>query len=73
MVRNQFLETLKNNGLTKLEAMGEIFDPNFHEALAQQPSEGAKDQEVIQVFQEGYTLNGRLIRAAKVVIANNEK
>ena len=72
MVRNQFLETLKNNGLKKLDALGEIFDPNFHEAMAQQPAEGKRDQEIIQVFQEGYTLNGRLLRAAKVIIANNE-
>lgn len=71
MVRNQFLETLKNNGLERINALGETFDPNFHEAMAQQPAEGKEDQEVIQVFQEGYKLNGRLLRAAKVVIANN--
>ncbi len=72
MVRNQFLSTLKGNGLEKIEALGEIFDPNFHEAMAQQPAEGKQDQEVIQVFQHGYSLNGRLLRAAKVVIAKND-
>ncbi|MAF76702.1 MAG: nucleotide exchange factor GrpE [Halobacteriovoraceae bacterium] len=72
MVRNQFLNTLKNNGLEKVNALGEIFDPNFHEAMAQQPAEGKKDQEIIQVFQHGYSLNGRLLRAAKVVIAKND-
>lgn len=72
MVRKQFLDVLKANGLEKVEAMGEIFDPNLHEAMAQQPAEGKKDQEVIQVFQHGYVLNGRLLRAAKVVIANTE-
>ncbi len=71
MVKNQFLDVLKQNGLEKIEAMGEIFDPNFHEALAQQPAEGKKDDEVIQVYQPGYSLNGRLIRAAKVVVAKN--
>ena len=71
MVKNQFLDVLKQNGLEKIEAMGEIFDPNFHEALAQQPAEGKKDDEVIQVYQTGYSLNGRLIRAAKVVVAKN--
>ena len=71
MVKNQFLDVLKQNGLEKIEAMGEIFDPNFHEALAQQPAEGKKDDEVIQVYQQGYSLNGRLIRAAKVVVAKN--
>lgn len=72
MVRNQFLNTLKNNGLEKIEAIGKVFDPNFHEAMAQQPAEGKKDEEVIQVFQHGYSLNGRLLRAAKVVIAKND-
>lgn len=71
MVRNQFLEVLKNNGLERLETLGEIFDPNFHEAMSQMPAEGKKDQEIIQEFQKGYVLNGRLLRAAKVVIANN--
>lgn len=71
MVRKQFLEVLKGSGLEKIEALGETFDPNFHEAMAQQPAEGKEDQEVIQVFQPGYQLNGRLIRPAKVVIANN--
>ena len=72
MVRNQFLEVLKSNGLKKVEALGEIFDPNLHEAMAQQPAEGKKDQEVIQVYQHGYTLNGRLLRPSKVVIAKND-
>lgn len=71
MVRKQFLEVLKSSGLEKVEALGKTFDPNFHEAMAQQPAEGKEDQEVIQVFQPGYILNGRLLRAAKVVIANN--
>ncbi|MCF8059133.1 MAG: nucleotide exchange factor GrpE [Bacteriovoracaceae bacterium] len=72
MVRKQFLDVLKNNGLEKIEALGKIFDPNLHEALAQQPAEDKEDQEVIQIFQHGYILNGRLLRAAKVVIAKND-
>lgn len=72
MVRKQFLDVLNNNGLKKVESLGEIFDPNFHEAMAQQPAEGKEDQEIIQVFQHGYELNGRLLRAAKVVIAKND-
>ncbi len=72
MVRTQFLNVLKSNGLEKIEALGETFDPNFHEAMAQMPAEGKQDQEVIQVYQHGYSLNGRLLRAAKVVIAKND-
>ena len=71
MVRDQFITTLKSNGLEEVKTLGEIFDPNFHEALAQQPAEGKKDQEILQEYQKGYLLNGRLLRAAKVVVTNN--
>ncbi|EQC48765.1 co-chaperone GrpE [Bacteriovorax sp. BSW11_IV] len=71
MVRNQFLDVLKSNGLEVIEAVGKEFDPNFHEALAQQPAEGKKDQEVILEYQRGYILNGRVLRASKVVVAKN--
>jgi len=72
MVRTQFLNVLKSNGLEKIEALGEIFDPNFHEAMAQMPAEGKNNEEIIQIYQHGYSLNGRLLRAAKVVIAKND-
>ncbi|MBD66746.1 MAG: nucleotide exchange factor GrpE [Halobacteriovoraceae bacterium] len=72
MIHKLFLETLEKHGLKQIEALGQEFDPNFHEALAQQPAEGKKDMEVILVHQNGYTLNERVIRAAKVVVAKNE-
>ncbi len=71
MVSKLFLDTLEKHGLKRIEALGEEFDPNFHEALAQQPAEGKKDMEVIQVFENGYTLNDRVVRAAKVIVAKN--
>lgn len=71
MIRNQFLDVLKNNGLTQVDSLGKAFDPNFHEAVAQAPAAGKADQEIITEYQRGYTLNGRLLRAAKVVVANN--
>ena len=71
MISKQFIESLVKHGLTQVNAMGEIFDPNFHEALSQQPAEGKKDMEVIQVHQSGYTLNERLIRPSKVIVEKN--
>lgn len=71
MVRDQFIDVLKKNGLETVKSVGEIFDPNFHEALAQQPAEGKEDQEILTEYQKGYILNGRLLRAAKVVVAKN--
>lgn len=71
MVRNQFVEALKQSGLEPIESIGEIFDPNFHEAMSQQAAEGKEDMEIIAEFEKGYILNGRLIRAAKVVVVKN--
>ncbi|MBC7537177.1 MAG: nucleotide exchange factor GrpE [Bacteriovorax sp.] len=71
MIRSQFLDVLKQSGLTQVETVGKIFDPNFHEAVAQAPAPGKADQEIITEYQRGYLLNGRLLRAPKVVVANN--
>lgn len=73
MVQKQFLETLASHGLTPVEAVGKEFDPNYHEALAQEYAEGVKPNHVIKEFQKGYTLNGRLLRAAKVVVASDKQ
>ncbi|MCO4792906.1 MAG: nucleotide exchange factor GrpE [Bacteriovoracaceae bacterium] len=71
MVRKQFLDVLKSSGLEIVESVGKSFDPNFHEAMAQQPAEGKEDDEIIMEFQRGYVLNGRLLRAAKVIVVKN--
>ncbi len=71
MIRKQFLDVLKQNGLVEIESLGKIFDPNFHEAVAQAPAPDKQDQEIITEYQHGFILNGRLLRAAKVVVANN--
>lgn len=73
MINKQFIESLEKHGLKQVNALGEIFDPEKHEALAQQADNTKKNMEVIQVHQEGYTLNGRLLRPAKVVVAKNEE
>lgn len=72
MIEKMFIENLAKHGLKQIEAMGKEFDPNFHEALAQQPAEGKKHMEIIQVHQAGYTLNERVIRAAKVIVVKND-
>lgn len=71
MVKKQFSDVLLSNGLTEIESIGKTFDPNFHEAMAQQPAEGKENDEIISEFQKGYILNGRLLRAAKVIIVKN--
>jgi molecular chaperone GrpE len=72
MVKKQFLDVLKTNGLEQVEALGAKFDPNIHEAMAGQPAPDKENDDIISEFQKGYTLNGRLLRAAKVIIVNND-
>lgn len=69
MVQKQFEDGLARFGLKRFSAMGEVFDPNFHEAVAQVESPDAAPGTVVQEFQKGYMLGERLLRASMVVVA----
>ena len=69
MVKQQFGEVLKNNGLEEIETLGKEFDPNLHEALMQREEEGKAANLILEEVQKGYILNGRVLRAAKVIIS----
>ena len=73
MIEKQFLDTMGKHGLTPIQSVGKEFDPNFHEAVAQEYAEGKKPHEVIKEFQKGYTLNGRVMRASKVVVSSDKQ
>ena len=64
-----FMDSLVKNGLEVVDPLGEPFDPSLHEALAAVPNENAEPNNVMEVIQKGFTLNGRLVRAAKVIVA----
>ena len=69
IIYNKFIEVLKNQGIEKIEALGTEFNPQFHEAMLMQPVDDLdKSGKVIAVFQEGFKLNERLLRASKVVV-----
>lgn len=68
MVTKQFTKVLGKHGLEAVEAVGKEFDPNFHEAVAEREVEGKKDQEILEEYQKGYVLNGRLLRPSRVVV-----
>ena len=69
LIYNKLKDYLKSCGLAEIEALGTEFDTDFHEAVAQFPvEEKEKKNKVIDVMQKGYTLNGKVIRYAKVVI-----
>jgi molecular chaperone GrpE len=71
MIQNQFGEILRQNGLEKIEALGQPFDPNKHEAVSMEVSDSVPDGQVVEVFQDGYALKGRLIRPAMVKVARH--
>jgi molecular chaperone GrpE len=55
-------------GLAELDPLGEVFNPEFHEAMAMVPSAEQSPNTISQVVQKGYTLNGRLLRPARVIV-----
>ena len=69
LIYNKLMSYLKSKGLAVIEAMGQPFDTDLHEAVAQFPvPEEEKKGKVFDVVQTGYTLNGKVIRFAKVVV-----
>ena len=70
MVAQQIMSILQNNGVECLNPEGEDFDPNFHESVGVQPSDEFEDHKVIQVVRKGYSLNGRILRAANVIVSS---
>ena len=69
MIQKQFKDFLKNQKVEVIEAFGKPFDPNLHEVLNQQESEEHQENTVIEEYSKGFTLNGRILRPAKVVIS----
>ena len=69
MIQKQFSTFLKNQKVEPIEAIGKAFDPTLHEVLNQQESEEHEENTVIEEYSKGYTLNGRILRPAKVVIS----
>ena len=63
------MDVLDKAGVETIEAVGEPFDPNFHEAVSEMADEGVEAGTVIKDLQKGYTLNQRLIRPSMVVVS----
>lgn len=64
-----FQDTLVKHNIEPLNPVGEPFDPQLHQAMTMVESPDAEPNTVINVFQKGYTLHGRLVRPAMVVVA----
>jgi molecular chaperone GrpE len=69
LVRAELLAGLGRAGIEIYEPVGEPFDPEVHEAMAQQAVDGAEPGTIVEVYQAGYRLDGVVIRPARVVVA----
>ena len=71
MIFTQFQEILKKNGLDHIEAVGQKFDPNFHQAVMRVEDPEKEDDTVAQELQKGYMVKGRVIRPSMVQVVSN--
>jgi molecular chaperone GrpE len=69
MIYNQLKGVVTESGLEEIDATNQAFDPNWHEAVAQQDAAGVREGQVLQQMRKGYKLRDRLIRPASVVVA----
>jgi len=68
IVYDQMLDILKSHGVEQIRASGEKFDPALHQAMMQQAEPEQEEDIVLEEFQTGYKLNGRVIRPSKVIV-----
>lgn len=71
LVRLHFTKALADEGVAEIDAYGQPFDPNLHEAIMQEPSDEHADEHVTEVLRKGYVLGDLVIRPATVKIAKN--
>jgi molecular chaperone GrpE len=73
LVERKLRGLLESEGVSPIEAVGQAFDPNLHEAVAHEETSAHPDNEVIGEVQRGYRLHDRVIRPSLVRVANNPK
>jgi molecular chaperone GrpE len=73
LVLKQLSDLLTENGLRPIEAVGQKFDPNFHEAIAHEPSDEVPEGAVIRQTRRGYRFKDRLLRPSAVVVSSGPK
>jgi molecular chaperone GrpE len=69
MVQNQFLEMFKRYGVSRIDALDKPFDPHLHQAVMQQEAAGKPASTVVQVLEQGYLNQDRVLRPAKVIVS----
>jgi molecular chaperone GrpE len=71
--QQMLLDALKRHGVTVIEAQGQPFDPNLHQAVHMMPSKDQPANSVLQVLQPGYQIHDRILRPASVIIATESQ
>ncbi len=71
-VHQQFKSILKNEEVKRIPAIGEMFDPNFHEVVFVKPDPNTEDDTILEEVQIGYLLNSKVLRPTKVVVAKTK-
>ena len=69
MIRSEISSSLERAGVREIDATGQAFDPNLHEALSAEESTEVEDGHVLRVFKKAYKLHDRLLRPAQVIVA----
>lgn len=69
MILNQLKSVLEAEGLEEIETEGKEFDPKLHNAVMVEEAEGVEENHIIQIFQKGYTLKGKVIRPSMVKVS----
>ncbi|MGB5660985.1 MAG: nucleotide exchange factor GrpE [Thermoanaerobaculia bacterium] len=69
LILRQIKDLLASSGVERVAAMGSLFDPQFHEAVSREEDPSVKDPTVIHELQSGFTMHGRLLRPAVVMVA----
>lgn len=72
LTHREIIKVLEGYGVEPVESIGKAFDPAYHEAVSQQPSDDHPDNTVLHELQKGYLLHDRLIRPAMVVVSKRE-
>ena len=69
LTHKSLIDTVNKFGIEAVGVAGEAFNPELHQAISMQPTEGFQTNQITQVLQKGYLLNGRVIRPAMVMVA----
>ena len=71
MIHQNLMAMLSKHGLAVIEAVGQPFDPNYHQAIMRVPAEDMEDDTVCEILQTGYTVEGRVVHPAMVKVVHN--